>query len=178
MARKTSSPQPRPVTAERASRLYHLISLLGKKAQSRDEIVEALQLDVRTFYRDLETLRNWGIHINLDTEGRYSLAISKTDAIGLLPFPDPQLTVGEAEQLAKGRTKAHKKMKEALNVIKAKPEPKKTPTPKESKPKKETQTKTKSKATPKTKTKSTPKPKAEKPSPSKAKPKPKSKKKS
>ncbi|MGF1578906.1 MAG: hypothetical protein ACFCD0_06045 [Gemmataceae bacterium] len=160
MARKTSSQQPRPVTAERASRLYQLISLLGKKAHSRDDIVLSLGLDVRTFYRDLETLRNWGININLDDEGRYTLAISKTDAIGLLPFPDPQLTVGEAEQLAKGRTKAHKKMKEALNVIKTKPEPKKTEDKPKSKSKKKTERQPKSKTPPKPKSEKSTKPKS------------------
>lgn len=79
-------------------------------------MAEALGLGVRGFYRDLEALRTANIEIRLE-EGRYVLAGKLTDAVGRLPFPDPKLTLGEALQLAAGRTRAHRKLKQQVEQI-------------------------------------------------------------
>src|SRR4051812_33616626 len=87
------------VTPDRAARLYRLISLLGGAPQSRSVLIRKLRLDVRGFYRDLELLRTAGIEVPLSS-GKYALAGELDDAIALLPFPDPRLTLGEAVQIA------------------------------------------------------------------------------
>ena len=72
---------------------------------------------MRGFYRDLELLRSAGITVQL-TEGRYSLAGALPEALLRLPFPDPHLTLGEVEQLARGRSRAHQHLRaEIANVL-------------------------------------------------------------
>ena len=48
---------------------------------------------------------------------RYVLEADADEAIALLPFPDPRLTLGEVQQLAKGRTKAHRKLQQLIAQI-------------------------------------------------------------
>ncbi len=118
MAKKSSGPPetPRAVTPERAARLYRLLHLLGSGPQTRAALARRLKLDVRGFYRDLELLRGAGIVVQFD--GRhYSLQGAAAVAVARLPFPDPHLTLGEAQQLAKGRTKAHQKLKAQIAAI-------------------------------------------------------------
>jgi hypothetical protein len=119
MARKRTSPtapQSKTVTADRAARLYRLLKLLGTGSQSRQTIIRRLRLDVRGFYRDLELLRAAEIDVAL-VDGRYRLSGRASDAIARLPFPDPRLTLGEATQLSKGRSAAHRKLKAQLAEI-------------------------------------------------------------
>jgi predicted DNA-binding transcriptional regulator YafY len=119
MAKKRSpgpTAEEKTVTAERAARLYQLLQLLGAGPRTRDVLTKRLGLGVRGFYRDLELLRKVGIAVLL--EGRtYTLSESVQAAVGRLPFPDPRLTLAEAGQLAKGRTAAHRKLKEQLGQI-------------------------------------------------------------
>jgi predicted DNA-binding transcriptional regulator YafY len=119
MARKRT-PQAaalsKTVTAERAARLYRLLKLLATGPQPRASLARRLRLDVRGFYRDLELLRTAGIDLAL-VEGRYTLQEKVADAIARLPFPDPRLTLGEAAQLAKGRSRAHRKLKAQIGAI-------------------------------------------------------------
>jgi hypothetical protein len=75
-----------------------------------------LRLDVRGFYRDLEVLRTAGIAVTLK-DRRYNLEDDLGLAIARLPFPDPGLTLGEAIQLAKGRTAAHRRLKQQIALI-------------------------------------------------------------
>jgi predicted DNA-binding transcriptional regulator YafY len=118
MAKKRSHlpPAQKAVTAERAGRLYRLLQLLGTGAQTRILIMRRLKMDVRGFYRDLEALRAAGIPLTLQ-DHRYALKGSVAEAITRLPFPDPHLTLGEAHQLAAGRSTAHKKLKEQIALI-------------------------------------------------------------
>ncbi len=119
MAAKPIPPQQSgtaPVTAERAGRLYRLLRLLGRKPQTRDELTRTLARGVRGFYRDLVALRNLDIEVVL-SEGRYTLVGRVADAVARLPFPDPGLTLGEAQQLARGRSKAHRKLKRQVDQI-------------------------------------------------------------
>jgi hypothetical protein len=104
------------VTAQRAARLCKLLRLVGASPQTRPALTRRLGLDVRGFYRDLEWLRKAGIAV-LSEEGRYRLDEDVDTVIARLPFPDPQLTLGEARQLAKGRTAAHRKLQGQIAVI-------------------------------------------------------------
>jgi hypothetical protein len=49
--------------------------------------------------------------------GRYALDTSAAAAIERLPFPDPGLTLGEARQLARGRLRVQKKLRDQLARI-------------------------------------------------------------
>ena len=125
MARKKTTPPASPlstpppsVTPERFTRLYHLVRLMGTGPVPRDRLTEALGLDVRGFYRDLELLRSVGIEVVLDQHG-YGLAESAEAALARLPYPDPHLTLGEAEQLAKGRNRTHRKLAEQIARLKS-----------------------------------------------------------
>jgi hypothetical protein len=61
-------------------------------------------------------LRKIGVGVVL-RNGRYALAGHGSAALARLPFPDPGLTLAEAEQLAKGRTAAHRKIKELIEKM-------------------------------------------------------------
>jgi len=119
MAKKPSKVPAAPVktvTAERAARLYRLLKLVGDKPRTRAELSRRLRLDIRGFYRDLELLRTAGIELPL-VKRRYALQEPVAVVLARLPFPDPGLTLGEAMQLARGRTRAHRKLKEQIKQI-------------------------------------------------------------
>src|SRR5437588_9751913 len=102
MAKKRATPKHIPaiaVTAQRAARLYRLVTLLAAGPQSRNAIRKALRVDVRGFYRDLGLLRDSGIRVPL-RDGYYALSMAATTAYARLPFPDPHLNLGDARQLA------------------------------------------------------------------------------
>jgi predicted DNA-binding transcriptional regulator YafY len=117
---KKRRPRPgsaaRAVTAERAARLHRLLTLLAAGSQTRDGLRRQLKMDVRSFYRDLELLRAAGIMVPL-RQGHYSLSVKAEAAYRLLPFPDPHLTLGEAVQLARGTSPAHRKLKKLISQI-------------------------------------------------------------
>jgi predicted DNA-binding transcriptional regulator YafY len=113
---KSKSSSERSVTAERAQRLHRLLHLIANTPQTRSSLTKRLKLDVRGFYRDLEVLREAGIEVLMNA-GKYVLEINFKDAVNLLPFPDPHLTLGEAAVLVKGTTKAHKRLREQLKQI-------------------------------------------------------------
>ena len=102
-------PERSGVTAERFDRLVRLLRLVADKPLSREVLTRRLKIDVRGFYRDLELVRTAGIGIALE-EGRYHLSDKVETALGLLPFPDPHLTLADARVLAKGRSPTHKKL--------------------------------------------------------------------
>jgi hypothetical protein len=108
-----SEPASKAVTAERKLRLIRLVQLLGTRPQTLAGLMRRLCLDIRGFYRDLELLRARGIAVELRNQ-RYLLADRPMDALARLPLPDPELTVGEAKLLARGRTAAHRKLKEQI----------------------------------------------------------------
>lgn len=124
MAKKASATHPnRPKSIERASitperfaRLHLLLTLLAKTPQKREVLAHKLKLDVRGFYRDLEVLRLAGVPVVLQ-DSRYLLTENIAAARNRLPFPDPMLTFGEVMQLAKGRTAAHRRLQELLELI-------------------------------------------------------------
>ncbi len=104
------------VTPERAARLYRLLQLLGRGPRSRELLLRRLRLNVRGFYRDVETLQKLGIPITLGSRG-YTLEVERGEALARLPFPDPGLTFAEAQQLSRGRTAAHRKLKQLFTQM-------------------------------------------------------------
>jgi hypothetical protein len=114
MAKRRSPPSnAAPVTTERAARLIRLVTLLGKKKHTRERLTQRLDVGVRDFYRDLEILRKAGVAIAYEGQ-KYSLVSELGKALHLIPFPITVLTLGEAEQLARGRTHAHRKLKQYI----------------------------------------------------------------
>ncbi|HVS34657.1 MAG TPA: hypothetical protein VMS17_03680 [Gemmataceae bacterium] len=117
MAKKTTSPPPpaeRPgVTPDRFERLVRLLHLVSEKPLTRDALTRRLKIDVRGFYRDLGLVRAAGVRVEL-VDGSYTLEGSLEIAVGLLPFPDPHLTLAEMRTLSKGRTPAHRKLRGLL----------------------------------------------------------------
>jgi hypothetical protein len=113
---------PRPstpattVTAQRAARLHRLVTLLAAGPQTREAIRKRMRMDVRSFYRDLELLRTAGIKVPL-RDRHYVLNMGAATAYARLPFPDPHLSLGDAQQLARGRTPAHTKLKAIIGRI-------------------------------------------------------------
>jgi predicted DNA-binding transcriptional regulator YafY len=122
MAKKRAVAPPLPersgVTAERFDRLVRLLRLLADKPLTREVLTRRLKIDVRGFYRDLGLVRTAGIVIALE-DGRYHLSNNVEAALGLLPFPDAHLTLAEARLLAKGRSPAHKKLRELIERIRS-----------------------------------------------------------
>jgi hypothetical protein len=93
-----------------------MVKLLADAAQTRESLTRRLRLDVRGFYRDLDLLRSSGVSIAL-AAGRYKLEQDADDALALLPFPDPRLTLGAAKTLAKGRSPVHRSLAQTIAGI-------------------------------------------------------------
>lgn len=115
-SRTPSSSAQHAVSADRARRLCRLLRLLGPGGQTRAAVLRRLRLDVRGFYRDLELLRKFDILIELK-EDHYVLKGNAEAAINKVPCPDPGLSLGEAVQLSKGRSAAHRRLKALLDRI-------------------------------------------------------------
>jgi hypothetical protein len=115
-ATQATSARSKTVTSDRAARLYRLLTVLSERPQTREGLRRRLRLDVRGFYRDLELLREAGIELTV-VDRHYVLPDDVEALIARLPFPDPRLTLGEAIQLAKGRTRAHRKLNEQVAMI-------------------------------------------------------------
>ena len=92
--------------------------MLAVKPLTREVLTRRLKIDVRGFYRDLGLVRAAGVGIDL-VESRYHLIKSLEESLGLLPFPDPHLTLSEARLLGRGRTAAHKKLREQVERIRS-----------------------------------------------------------
>ncbi len=119
MARSRRSPPVDKTHSEsikRSARLCRLLHLLQGKGATRPQLLRRLRLDVRTFYRALEALRELGILVEL-IEGKYVLLGKLEDAIDRVPFPDPQLNLAEARQLSKGRGAVHRKLRALLEEV-------------------------------------------------------------
>jgi hypothetical protein len=104
------------VTPDRFVRLFRLLKLMAEKQLGRDALARKLGLDVRGFYRDLGLLRTSGIGISLK-QGHYHLDGDLDEALARVPFPDPLLSLGEARLLAKGKTVAHRKLRDQINSV-------------------------------------------------------------
>jgi hypothetical protein len=112
MGRKKAEAAAVTLTNPRAARLYRLLALLADGPLTRPHLLRRLKLDVRGFYRDLEALRGLGIEVNTGDDNRYSLTVHLDDALAHLPFPDPGLNFRDVQQLSRGDTAAHRKLKQ------------------------------------------------------------------
>ena len=113
--RATPSSQP-AISSVRAGRLFRLIVLLAAPGKSRPAILKRLKVDLRSFYRDLEKLREFGVEVTV-LGHHYCLLTSFTSAVARLPFPDPRLNLHEAILLAKGKSAAHRKLQSQIERI-------------------------------------------------------------
>jgi predicted DNA-binding transcriptional regulator YafY len=113
---RTESTTPVALTPERFTRLCQLVRYLASASRTRDQITRHLKLDLRGFYRDLELLRSVGVPLTL-AQGQYLLGENADSALARLPFPDPHFTLGEALQLARGRTRAHQRFRERIEEL-------------------------------------------------------------
>jgi hypothetical protein len=93
-----------------------MVKLLAGSPQTLAALTRHLRLHVRGFYRDLDLLRSSGVLIAL-AAGRYTPAQHADDALAMLPFPDPRLTLGAAKTRAKGRSPAHRALAETIARI-------------------------------------------------------------
>lgn len=104
------------ISTARAARLYKLLSELARGPKSRSRLLRRLRLGIRTFYRDLDMLRGWGIEIRLENQ-KYALSSSFSDCLNHLPFPDPELTFADAIALSKGSGAHHRKLKRLVDRV-------------------------------------------------------------
>jgi hypothetical protein len=74
--------------------------LLAKAPRSRDEVLRELRIGLRTFYRELELVKKYGIKIR-HRDHAYALLSSAAQAEGRLPFPDPQFSFAEMAELSR-----------------------------------------------------------------------------
>jgi predicted DNA-binding transcriptional regulator YafY len=101
--KRTSAARRRPtihITFARAARLHRLVRFLAESPRSRDAILTALGIGLRTFYRELELLNRCGVKVRLRDKS-YILQSTAEQAEGRLPFPDPQLSFAEMAELAR-----------------------------------------------------------------------------
>lgn len=117
MGRQTVDAPAVTLTGQRAARLFRLLSLLAQAPLTRQQVLRKLRIDVRGFYRDLEALRTLGVDIEPASDGRYCLAAALDEALAHLPFPDPGLNFRDVQQLAKGESAAHRKLKRRINSV-------------------------------------------------------------
>ena len=123
-----TKPRRRPsvnITLARAKRLHHLVQILAEGPIDREHLLKRLKVGLRTYYRELELLKRFGIKITL-TDKIYGLKMGVEDARDLLPFPNPQLSFGEVAELARGQGPAAKRLAELLAAV-VEPVPAKSP---------------------------------------------------
>ena len=100
--------------------------ILAERARSRDSILAALEIGLRTFYRELELLNRCGVKIQQKNK-LYTLLSTAAEAEGRLPFPDPQLSFAEMEELSKCSGEAGKRLAALLESVVNPPPPRKKP---------------------------------------------------
>ena len=110
------------ITLGRAARLHRLVTILAGGPQTREELLAALGIGLRTFYRELELLKRCGVRVRLQKKA-YQLQSTAEEAEGRLPFPDPQLSFAEMAELSRGPGEASRRLAALLASVVAAPEP-------------------------------------------------------
>ncbi len=111
------------ITLARAARLHRLVVILSRGPKSREDLLSDLGIGLRTFYRELELLKKCSVKVRLEAR-LYVLKTSAMEAEGRLPFPDPQLSFAEMEELARGTGDAAKRLAAMLAQVVGTGEPK------------------------------------------------------
>lgn len=102
------------ISPERAARLYRLLRTIEHQGLTRGVLLRKLRVGMRTFYRDLDILRSWGIEVAL-TGRKYHLTTA--DWLGRLRFPDPELSFAEAIELAEAKLPSARKVETLLSAM-------------------------------------------------------------
>jgi hypothetical protein len=99
-----------------------LVTLLAQSPRGRSEILTALRVGLRTFYRELVLLKRCGVKVRHKAK-LYHLMHTASEAEGRLPFPDPQLSFAEMAELAQCPCPAGKRLADLLAWVISQPEP-------------------------------------------------------
>ncbi len=110
------------ITLGRAARLHRLVMLLADQPRGREGILGELAIGLRTFYRELELLKRCGVKIQHKNKA-YTLMTTASQAEGRLPFPDPQLSFAEMQELARCPGEAGKRLAALLESVVTQPLP-------------------------------------------------------
>jgi predicted DNA-binding transcriptional regulator YafY len=116
------------ITLQRASRLHRLVRYLAEAPRTREAILSQLGVGLRTFYRELELLKRCGVKVRHRAK-LYTLLATAEQALGRLPFPDPQLSFAEMAELANCPCEAGKRLAELLASVISEPAPAKKRSP-------------------------------------------------
>jgi predicted DNA-binding transcriptional regulator YafY len=123
--KRASTSRRRPavhITLGRAARLHRLVMLLAESPRSREAVLAALGIGLRTFYRELELLKRCGVKVQHRNKA-YNLHATAEEAEGRLPFPDPQLSFAEMAELARHPGEAASRLARLLESVVHFPEP-------------------------------------------------------
>jgi predicted DNA-binding transcriptional regulator YafY len=112
------------ITLQRAARLHRLVRFLAESPRTREAILAQLGVGLRTFYRELELLKRCGVKVRHKNK-QYTLMATAEQALGRLPFPDPQLSFAEMAELAACPCPAGKRLAELLASVINQPAPEK-----------------------------------------------------
>jgi len=94
-----SNPNSATLSLERLSRLHKLATMMLVGPVKKEKLLEKLGVGLRTFYRDLLSLEEFGLSVIRHDDG-YQLAATEDELERQLPFPAPKLNFAEARQLA------------------------------------------------------------------------------
>lgn len=104
------------LSLERLARLHKLATMLIHGPVEKETILTKFGFGLRTFYRDLISLEEFGLSV-VRTRSRYHLAATTDDIERQLPFPDPKLNFAEARQLAMIHNPAAQRIAAQLSQI-------------------------------------------------------------
>jgi predicted DNA-binding transcriptional regulator YafY len=110
------------ITLQRAARLHFLVRFLAETSRTREAILSRLGVGLRTFYRELELLKKCGVKVKHRNK-HYTLQATAEQALGRLPFPDPQLSFAEMAELASCDCDAGRRLAELLSSVINQPAP-------------------------------------------------------
>ncbi len=85
-------------------------------------ILSELGIGLRTFYRELELLKKCGVKVR-HKHKLYHLVPTAAEALGRLPFPDPQLSFAEMAELAESDCAAGRRLAGLLAAVVSEPAP-------------------------------------------------------
>ena len=117
--KRSNSNRRRPsvhITLARAARLHRLVVLLARQPLTRESILDALGIGLRTFYRELELLARCAVKIQHKNKA-YTLLATAEEAEGRLPFPDPQLSFAEMAELSRYPGEASTRLAQMLESV-------------------------------------------------------------
>lgn len=104
------------LSPERLSRLHSLAHRLARGPIDKSTLMTSLQIGTRTLYRDLDSLREFGLD-SIRTRQGFTLCVAADEIEERLPFPDPKLNFADARKLATIQHPAAKRIMEQFARI-------------------------------------------------------------